>query len=313
MDKILLGVSSCLLGEKVRFDAGHKKNRYLLNVLSNYFDFRPFCPETAIGLGVPREPIRLVEKDSRVICIGTKNKDLDVTEKLNAIADKQLDWHQKISGYILKKDSPSCGMERVKIYKKNMPERTGVGIYAQRLMKNQPHLPVEEEGRLNDLLIRENFIQRVYIYYRWQRLMESPFTLSRIQQFHAQHKYIYMSHDQDAARKSGALLASGDEKNVLKIAQEYLTQIMLLLQTVATKKNHANTLQHIQGYLKKKISEDDKQELKFTIEQYRLGYLPLIVPITLLRHHFRKYPNNYITDSYYMCPYPGELMLLNSL
>lgn len=314
LDKIILGVSSCLLGEKVRFDSGHKKNQYLVNVLNDYFEFRPFCPEMAIGLGVPRESIRLVERNNNVICIGTKNTSLDVTKQLSDIADVQQEWHQKISGYILKKDSPSCGMERVRLYKTEIPERTGVGIYAKRLMANFPHLPIEEEGRLNDLPLRENFIQRVYIYARWQCLQKKPFTLAIIQQFHAQHKYICMSHDQLATKKLGALLANTlPAKNISEIADEYISQIMDLLQTVATKKNHTNTLQHIQGYLKRDISDDDKQELNFNIEQYRLGLLPLIVPITLLRHHFRKHPNDYITNTYYMCPHPGELMLLNSL
>lgn len=309
---IKIGVSSCLLGENVRFDSGHKKNQYLINVLSNYFQFLPFCPEVAIGLGVPREPIRLVNINERIKCIGTKNAELDVTNKLKNIANEQLDWHRTISGYILKKDSPSCGMERVKVYTSGMPERKGTGIYAQQLMKNFPNLPIEEEGRLNDLIIRENFIQRVYIYHRWQQMLSTEFSLKNIQKFHAQHKYIYMSHDQLGLKKLGALLANKCE-NTTELAESYLSKAMILLKNRATKSNHANTLYHIQGYLKNVISADHKQELNEMIEQYRQGYVPLIVPITLLRHHFRKYPNEYITDSFYLAPHPGELMLLNSL
>lgn len=317
LPKIKIGVSSCLLGENVRFDSGHKKNQYLINVLSNYFEFLPFCPEVAIGLGVPREPIRLVKSKNIINCVGTRSPELIVTDKLTAIANEQINWHSQISGYILKKDSPSCGMERVKVYQSaystpTMPEKNGTGIYAQQLMKNFPDLPIEEEGRLNDLIIRENFIQRVYVYHRWQQLLSTNFSLNCIQQFHAQHKYIYMSYDQLALKKLGALLAK-THADINLLAKTYLSQAMVLLKNKATKSNHANTLLHIQGYLKKFISSDDKQELNDTIKQYRNGYVPLIVPITLLRHHFRKHPNDYIDQSFYLCPHPGELMLLNSL
>lgn len=314
--KIKIGVSSCLLGENVRFDSGHKKNQYLINVLNNYFDFLPFCPEVAIGLGVPREPIRLINDNELIKCVGTKNSDIDVTDKLTAIANEQTQWHEKISGYILKKDSPSCGMERVKVYNystnNSIPERNGAGIYAQQLMKNFPDLPIEEEGRLNDLIIRENFIQRVYVYHRWQQLLSTNFSLKCIQQFHAKHKYIYMSHDQLSLKKLGTLLSS-HPSDITELAKTYLSEAMALLKNKATKSNHSNTLQHIQGYLKNFISADDKQELNETITQYRKGFVPLIVPITLLRHHFRKYPNDYITQSFYLSPHPDELMLLNSL
>jgi uncharacterized protein YbgA (DUF1722 family)/uncharacterized protein YbbK (DUF523 family) len=315
--KIKIGVSSCLLGENVRFDSGHKKNQYLTQVLSHYFQFHPFCPEVAIGLGIPRAPIRLIHHNEMIKCVGTKDPELDVTDKLTSIAHEQVGWHKEIAGYILKKDSPSCGMERVKVYppslsKKAMPEKNGTGIYAQQLMKNFPDLPIEEEGRLNDLIIRENFIQRVYVYHRWQQLMSVHFSLKDIQQFHAQHKYIYMSHNQLALKKLGALLTVKPD-DIQILAKDYLTQAMTLLKSQATKSNHANTLLHIQGYLKNFISSDDKQELNGSVEQYRQGFLPLIVPITLLRHHFRKHPNDYIGQSFYLCPHPGELMLLNSL
>ena len=311
-NKIKVGVSSCLLGDKVRFDGGHKQNQYVINTLSHYFEFIRFCPEVASGMSIPREPIRLTLQDEEIKCVGTKDETLDVTDRLKNIADEQISWQSQISGYILKKDSPSCGMERVKVYSGSMPERNGVGIYAQKLIDNFPNLPIEEEGRLNDMVLRENFIQRVFVYARWQQLTSTTFSLNDIQQFHAQHKYIYMSHDQTLLKTLGALLAQPCE-NITSLAQSYISQAMLLLKNRATKSNHANTLQHIQGYLKKHISQDDKQELCETIEQYNHGYLPLIVPITLLRHHFRKYPNEYISNSFYLCPHPSELMLLNSV
>lgn len=310
---IKIGISSCLLGEKVRFDSGHKKNAYINGVLADYFEFAAFCPEVEIGLGIPREPIRLVRLQGKVHCKGSKNEALDVTDKLCDIAEKQQKWHKGLSGYLLKKDSPSCGMARVKVYNNDMPKREGVGLYAKTLMDNFPHLPVEEEGRLEDAQLRENFIQRVYVYSRWKALENEGVSLPKLQIFHAQHKYIFMSHNQTKAKKLGALLVGTHPADLHQLADQYLELMTAILKVIATKKNHVNTLQHIQGYLKKHLNADDKAELVSLIDDYRQGLLPLVVPITLLRHHFRKHPNAYITESYYMQPHPGELMLLNSI
>ena len=313
LEKIKIGISSCLMGEKVRFDSGHKRNAYINGILANFFEFTTFCPEVEIGLSIPREPIRLVTLNDKVHCVGTRNPELDVTEDLYKSADEQQAWHRQLCGYILKKGSPSCGMERVRLYKEDIPDRIGVGLYAERLMQNFPNLPVEEEGRLEDPVLRENFIQRVYIYSRWQNLMEQAISMKSLTLFHAQHKYIYMSHDQSMARQLGSWLAESHKTDLDTLTTQYPLKMMTLLKRRATRKNHVNTLQHIQGYLKNHLDAGDKQELTTNIKQYREGLLPLIVPITLLRHHFRRYPNNYISNSYYMQPHPAELMLLNSL
>lgn len=311
--KLKIGISSCLLGEEVRFDGGHKKNSYITGVLTQYFSFVPFCPEVEAGLGTPREPIRLVREDNDIKCIGVKTPEWDVTEQLISVAELKRDWQHALCGYILKKDSPSCGMERVKVYSKGATNRIGVGLYAQGLTKNFPHLPVEEEGRLEDSHLRENFIQRVYVYSRWINLQEQGCTLGALQDFHASHKYIFMSHNQQKAKELGVLLANHDGLNLDTLAKRYLAEMMSLLKTIATRKNHVNTLQHIQGYLKAHLDNGDKQELSEIISEYRQGLLPLIVPITLLRHHFRKHPNEYIDNSFYMAPHPGEMMLLNNI
>mgnify|MGYP006095738385 FL=1 len=313
LEKIKIGISSCLMGEKVRFDSGHKRNAYINGILANFFEFTTFCPEVEIGLSIPREPIRLVTLNDKVHCVGTRNPELDVTEDLYKSADEQQAWHRQLCGYILKKGSPSCGMERVRLYKGDIPDHIGVGLYAERLMQNFPNLPVEEEGRLEDPVLRENFIQRVYIYSRWQNLMEQAISMKSLTLFHAQHKYIYMSHDQSMARQLGSWLAESHKTDLDTLTTQYPLKMMTLLKHRATRKNHVNTLQHIQGYLKNHLDAGDKQELTTNIKQYREGLLPLIVPITLLRHHFRRYPNNYISNSYYMQPHPAELMLLNSL
>lgn len=314
-NKILIGVSSCLLGERVRFDSGHKHNSFLTKQLSAYFEYRPFCPEMAIGLGVPREPIRLVaskEAPTEIRCVGTKDSSRDFTEQLKQTADEQRDWQQELRGYVLKKDSPSCGMQRVKVYTNGMPNGSASGIYAKRLMENFPDLPVEEEGRLNDAAIRENFISRVIIYSRLRDLQINN-SLHRLLQFHARHKLILMSHDQNKARALGKKLSMIGASEIDDFMVDYIGEIMDLLAIIATKRNHVNVLQHIQGYLKRDIDQQDKQELCEATDQYRLGKLPLIVPISLLRHYFRKHPNDWINDSYYLDPHPRELMLLNEL
>ena len=319
--KILVGISSCLIGEKVRFDGGHKQNRYVLDTLGQYFRYRPFCPEMAIGLGVPRETLRLVAVDGKTEAIGNKHTDLNFTHHLIQSAEDQASWHRQVFGYIVKKDSPSCGMERVRVYHGELPRREGVGLYTARLMQNFPALPVEEEGRLGDPVLRESFVKRVFIYRRWHELIASGLDWAGLTDFHARHKLILYSHNQQLGRQLGRDLAAAQQQSgpapgldpVLDYGPQYLAQLMAILKISAKRSNHVNVLEHIRGYLKQDLDKSDKQELTESIENYRNGLLPLIVPITLLRHHFRRNPNRYIARSFYMQPHPDELMLLNSL
>ena len=307
--KIPVGISSCLLGENVRFDGGHKRDAYIVGTLRHYFDFHPFCPEAAIGLGIPRPTMRLIKKDNAVRCVVIRNPNHDVTERLHDYAKQQN--YANLCGYIVKKDSPSCGMERVKVFTGEVPHRVGAGIYTQTVIANNPLLPVEEEGRLGDASLRENFIQRVYVLYRWKRLLIEGVSVQSLTRFHARHKLIIMSHGD--YRPLGRLLANATKDNILDIADQYILQLMTLLKQVVNRSNHVNVLQHIQGYLKKELSADDKLELCELIERYRHGDIPLIVPITLLKHHNRNNPDSYIKESYYMSPYPQELQLINQL
>lgn len=314
LEKIPIGISSCLLGQRVRYDGGHKAHSYITQTLGEYFEFRPFCPELEIGLGVPRKPIRLSRAGGDGIrCISVDAAEHDFTPALRACADQQRSWQQQLCGYILKKDSPSCGMERVKVWDEVMPIRDGTGIYAGRLMQNFPHLPVEEEGRLGDAILRENFIQRVFALRRWHKMLAQGITVAALINFHARHKLVIMSHDQMQYRALGQLVAQTTRDNLAERADAYLLQFMQALRIRATRGNHVNVLQHIQGYLKTDLDADDKQELVQAITNYRLGLLPLIVPITLLNHYFRKYPNSYIANSWYMIPYPTELRLQNEI
>jgi len=309
MKKIPIGISSCLLGHNVRFDSGHKRDAYIVGTLGEFFDFRPFCPEMAIGLGAPRPTLHLVKSDGDTRCVGVKDPSHDVTERLRAYAAQEQPAFADLCGYIFKKDSPSCGMERVKVYTNGQPRREGIGIYAAELLHNNPLLPMEEEGRLGDPGLRENFIRRVYVYYRWRELLAEGLTVNSLMTFHARHKLIIMSHAD--YRGLGQLLACIGKDNIEAVAGQYIKELMRLLKIIATRGGHVNVLQHIQGYLKKDLSADDKAELCEVIESYRTGEVPLIVPLTLLKHHFRHAPDPYIENSYYLSPYPQELRLLN--
>ena len=310
---ILIGISSCLMGEKVRFDSGHKHQSYITETLGKYFEFRSFCPEIAIGLGIPRETLRLVIQDGETRCIGNKTPSLDVTQQLSDIAVEQKQWHEDLCGYILKKDSPSCGMERVRVYKNDMPEKCGTGVYAQVLLNSFPDLPVEEEGRLGDPVLRENFIKRVFVYRHWKDLLLEDMSMHKLTDFHAQYKYVLLSHDQNRSRLLGGRLAEAGKEVFSEVLSWYFSELMAILKIRANRKDHVNVLQHLQGFLKSDLDKADKKELTEIIENYRQGLLPLIVPITILKHHFRRYPKPFVERSKYLEPHPFELMLLNTL
>ena len=313
MEKIIVGISSCLLGNEVRFDGGHKRHSYIEQTLGQYFQFRPFCPEVESGMGIPRPVVQLRNTDHGIRCVEYKDHNVDVTERLRTVSEQQHHWLSGLCGYILKKDSPSCGMERVKVYGDHMPTRNGTGIFAEYLKQQFPILPIEEEGRLGDPGLRENFIQRVFVMQRWQQLRQQPLTAHGLMTFHSRHKLIAMSHDQNQARMLGRIVAVSHSGSMDAMAERYISALMACLKIVATRGNHVNVLQHIQGYLKNKLDADDKKELIETIENYRLGIVPMIVPITLLKHHFRKQPDAFIDSSYYMSPHPAELALFNEI
>lgn len=313
MSRIPVGISSCLLGDKVRFDGQHQLDHFVSKTLGQYFEFRRFCPEVSIGLGIPRRPIRLIAKDGDVRCVSSVDESLDYTQALNDCAREQRPWQEELCGYILKKSSPSCGMERVKVYDGPAPRRDGVGIYAANLMSQFPNLPVEEEGRLGDPVLRENFIQRVYVMWRWRDLLREGLTVHGLVTFHARHKLILMSHCLTTYKSLGPLVAAANKSNIEQTSETYIRDLMAALKIRASRGRHVNVLQHIQGYLKNALDADDKAELNESFAQYLRGQLPLIVPITLLNHYFRKFPNDYIRDSWYMRPYPAELSLQNDI
>ena len=310
-----IGISSCLLGNKVRFDAGHKHSAYITRTLGEYFEFVPFCPEMAIGLGVPRPPIRLVKVDGSIRVRGVRDPEQDVTEALVENATAVARELEGVSGYLFKKGSPSCGMERVKVYhpESGHPVESSAGIYARTIMQALPELPVEEEGRLMDPRLRENFIERVFIYHRWHCYCAAGMTPAALVDFHTRHKFSVLAHDEPAYRELGRLVAAAGKGVLADTAGEYIRLLMRALSGIATPGRHANVLQHILGYFREDLDREDRAELLDSIEAYRREQVPLIVPMTLIQHHLRRHPNDYLGAQYYMNPHPRELMLRNRI
>jgi len=312
MEKILIGISDCLLGAEVRFDGGHKLDGFITRTLGQFFEFVPYCPEVAIGLGVPREPIRLAGDIKAPRVIGVKTKSLDVTDKLQQYGQEIAGQLADISGYIFKSKSPSCGLFRVKVYRDDKPPlNEGIGVFAREITEHCPLLPVEEEGRLNDPCLRENFIERVYLYRRWQDLLKTGLNKQRLIEFHTIHKFALMAHNVESYRQLGKLMADIPKDDLAGFSGNYINALMAGFRTLATKKKHTNVMHHLLGYIKDNLTADDKLEIIELIDNYRKGLVPLIVPITLINHYFRLYPSEYVGQQVYLHPYPGEMMLRN--
>ncbi len=312
--KLKLGISSCLLGNEVRYDGGHKRSNYIDKTLGRFFNFQTFCPEVAIGLGTPRPPIRLIRKDEadgkKAYAVDVKTNELDYTGQLNEYSEMiASNYLSDISGYIFKKDSPSCGMERVKVYSPegHFVHKDGVGIYAKVIKEHFPHMPMEEEGRLNDVNLRESFLTRVYLYNDWQSMLKEGVTPHGLVNFHTSQKYLFMAHNQQVARHLGQMVAKAGTADINELVEEYIALAMQVLKKQPDRKRHTNALQHIMGYLRKQIDRDDRQELLHSIMSFHKGEVPLVMPLTLLKHHFSKHPNDYIAKQSYLSPFPVEL------
>ncbi|MFD1008311.1 YbgA family protein [Oceanisphaera ostreae] len=305
---IRVGISGCLVGQKVRFDGGHKRSDFCSEQLAEFVEFVPVCPEMAIGLGSPRPSIRLVNLGEDIIAQTAKG--VDVTAALRDYGRNLATQFSGLSGYVLCAKSPSCGMERVRVYhesgKGNAKE--GVGIYTQELMQAQPLLPLEEDGRLNDALLRENFVTRVFALHDWQCLCHEGITAAGLITFHSRYKYLLMAHHRESYLQLGKLLADLSVDVAAK-ADAYIKGLMQALSIIVTRKNHTNVLQHLQGYFKRMLNARQREELSDTITQYRQGILPLFAPITLLRHYLKEFPNEYLQQQVYLNPHPEALRL----
>ncbi len=313
MEKIKLGISTCLLGENVRYDGGHKLDRFLTDTLGQYVEYVPVCPEVECGLPIPRESMHLEGNPESPRLVTSRTKQ-DMTDRMVKWAQKRVVDLEKeeLCGFIFKSDSPSSGMERVKVYnEKGMPVKKGVGMFARIFVDYYPLLPVEDEGRLHDPKLRENFIERIFTLKRWREVLMRKKIRGNVVDFHTCHKLLILSHSPKHSQLLGKLVARAKDISLKELYQQYQTILMEVLQLKTTPKKNANVLMHMMGYFKEELSSDEKKELLEVIENYRQEYIPLIVPITLSNHYVRKYNQSYLKQQVYLNPHPLELQLRN--
>ncbi len=311
---MILGISSCLLGNNVRYDGQHSYNAWLVETLGKYVEYIPVCPEVGIGLPIPREALRLVGdiEAPRLITVFSKE---DYTDSMISFSQAKIHdlLNKELCGFVFRSKSPSSGMERVKVYPENggMSQKKGVGIFARELMKAMPLLPCEEEGRLHDAVLRENFIERIFVMNRWHELKRSGLTPKSIIDFHTRHKLLLMAHSPQLYREMGKLVAAVAQFSMDQFQGQYLGLLMKACSLHASPSKHQNVMQHILGYFKKDLSAFEKAEMLDLIASYKAHLIPLIVPITLLNHYIRKYEKPYLAEQYYLNPHPMELALRN--
>jgi uncharacterized protein YbgA (DUF1722 family)/uncharacterized protein YbbK (DUF523 family) len=308
-----IGISSCLLGEEVRWDGGHKRDRFLTDVLDPYVEWVPLCPEVEVGMGTPREPVRLVRREGEILMLGTESG-RDWTAPMRAWSEQRAGQLSRLDlcGYVLKKDSPSCGMERVKVRSdKGMPKKEGQGIFAEALMRHQPVLPVEEEGRLHDAMLRENFVERIFAYRRLRSFFEQRWSVGGLVAFHTAHKLQLLAHSPRAYRSLGRLVASAKGAARGELRAQYESEFMGALSRPATRRRHVNAMQHCIGHFRKRLEDEARAELAGLIEDYQAELLPLVVPITMIGHYVRRLRVEYLAGQVYLEPHPKELMLRN--
>jgi uncharacterized protein YbgA (DUF1722 family)/uncharacterized protein YbbK (DUF523 family) len=313
MEKIKLGISTCLLGENVRYDGAHKLDRFLTDTLGQYVEYVPVCPEVECGLSIPRESMHL-EGDPESPRLVTSRTKQDMTERMVRWAEKRVVELERegLCGFIFKSDSPSSGMERVRVYnEKGMPVKKGVGMFARIFMEHFPLLPVEDEGRLHDPKLRENFVERIFTLRRWREVLAKKEGRGNLVDFHTQQKLLILSHSPKHYQIMGKLVAQAKEIPLKDLFQQYQTILTEAVQLKTTPKKNANVLMHMMGYFKEQLSSDEKQELLEVIDHYRQEYIPLIVPMTLINHYVRKYDQPYLKEQVYLNPHPLELQLRN--
>lgn len=312
-EEIKIGVSSCLLGNKVRYDGGHTRDRFVTDTLGQFVRFVPVCPEVECGLPIPRPAMHLRGDPENPRLITTKTKE-DHTQRMVTWAKRRLDQLAKedLCGFIFKKNSPSSGMARVKVFNdKGQPVKKGSGIFAGLFMKRFPLIPVEEDGRLNDPILRENFIEQIFTLKRWRKTLNNGRSMKNLVAFHTHNKMLIRSHSERHYSAMGKLVAQGKKQPTVKLYQQYEELLLKAMRLKGTDKKHTNVMLHMLGYFKKVLSKDEKQEMIEEIDKYRQGYVPLIVPLTLFNHFVRKYDEPYLKQQTYLNPHPAALKLRN--
>jgi uncharacterized protein YbgA (DUF1722 family)/uncharacterized protein YbbK (DUF523 family) len=313
-EKIRIGVSSCLIGEKVRWNGDHKQDRYVREILYRYFEYIPVCPEVEVGMGVPRETVALYGDPEKPSMISKKTQ-TDWTKPMEKYIKSRINTlsADDLCGYIFKSKSPSCGMGRVPLYSEfgSHKVKHGPGMFANAFINSFPLVPTEEEGRLNDPRIRENFIVRVFSFKRFNLLLSEKFSLGQWVKFHTQHKFLLLAHSRKHYDELGELVAHSKTIKPLELKKKYGELFMEALTSKSTSKKNTDVLLHMMGFLKKLLTKIEKEDILSTIEDYRSEILPLIVPVTLIRHQVKKHNIEYLHDQVYLNPHPKELMLLN--
>ncbi|WP_413734689.1 YbgA family protein [Sodalis sp. RH21] len=311
-NKIPVGISACLMGEQVRFDGGHRRFAFAMEDLAPFVRFEPICPEMAIGLPTPRPALRLVKDEQGHIAMRTGKgpDDTDLTPAMQAFSTARCRQLDHLSGYIVCAKSPSCGMERVRVYDRGGSQKNGAGLFTRELMRRLPWLPVEEDGRLHDPRLRENFVARVYTLFEFNQLLQQPLTRGGLMAFHSRYKLLLLAHSQPEYRLLGPFVAAMDRWESLELfALEYRNRLMAMLSNTATRPNHTNVLMHAQGYFRRHLTPKQRQELALLIDSYRQGLQPLLAPITLLKHYMAEYPDAWLAQQRYFEPYPEALRL----
>ncbi len=308
-EKPQIGISACLLGQPVRFDGGHKRDRYITDQLGQHFEFNAFCPENEIGLGTPRPTLQLRKSEEKVRLVFSRDPESDLTDRMYKHARQRVEKMGVLDGVIFKKDSPSCGMERVAVVQNEhgFRNKEGVGLFAKAFMERWPLIPVEEEGRLNDLALRENFLERVYAYRRWKTIKNPETNVLGFIEFHMRHKLMLLARGQKKYRELGRIVAGVTRKNLTQRRQRYIELFMLTMAMRAKRGGHVNVMQHMLGYFKSVLTAEDKQELLKLFEHYKNQLLPLHTPKMLLHHHLRRHPHEYVAAQHYLMPFPEEL------
>jgi len=309
---IRLGISTCLLGEKVRYDGGHKRDAFLVDELGRWVEWVAVCPEVELGMGTPRPSVRLEEEQGGVRMVSPQTG-VDFTARMNAFAERRVRELQQLEldGYVLKKNSPSCGMARIRVHGPQGLRKDGVGLFARALLEGWPHLPIEEEGRLADPVLRENFVERVFCRNRWRTLLGGARTRRRLVEFWTAHKMLVRAHDERGYQRLGRIVGSAQKEGTRELFARFEAEFFGALSVKTTRRKHTNVLQHALGYLKDTLDAHDRAQLVTSIEDYHRGLLPLIVPLTLLRFQIRKYEIAYLAGQLYFDPHPKELMLRN--
>ena len=313
-EKIPVGISSCLLGQEVRYNGGHTRSKYCVNHLSRIFEFVAFCPEVAIGLGIPREPIRMIGAIDAPRVVGTVTTELDVTDALVDYAHTVAGQAENFCGYIFMKNSPSCGLYSTKIYndKNNLPGKHA-GMFTRTLRQLLPLLPVEEDGRLNDAVLRENFIAQVFAYHDWRVNVQNAAAAKKIVDYHSRYKYLIMAHNQSAYRQLGRMVAKSGIGDIESLAQKYIELFMKTVRKPANRRGHSNALYHLLGYLRDGVPGKVRQDIANHIEEYRVGIVNLAVPMSIMDHYLKLYGSEYVNRQAYLAPYSKDLGLRNNI